>query len=49
MKTNTFNHSYISQQPTGFNAYWSVCASATMINSDRKPEGTVRVRGEQDS
>jgi hypothetical protein len=50
MKTNTFNPSQISHQPKlGTSAYWSVCAFASAINSDRTPEGTVRVRGEQDS
>lgn len=40
----------ISQQPKlGTAAYWSICGFATMINSDRNPEGTSRVRGGKDS
>jgi hypothetical protein len=52
MKMNTFKHlsQISSQQPKlGTTAYWSVCAFAAMINSDRNPEGTCRVRGEKDS
>lgn len=45
MKTNTFKHSHKIQQPQlGTVAYWSICSFAGMINSDRNPEGTTRVR-----
>jgi hypothetical protein len=44
---NTFKHlsQISSQQPKlGTATYWSVCAFAAMINSDRAPEGISRVR-----
>jgi len=44
MKTHTIKPSSIAQQPKGSVSYWSLCAFATMINGDRNPEGTSRVR-----
>ena len=50
MKHITHSLAQSIQQPKlGTVAYWSNCGFASMITSDRTPEGTGRVRGDRDS